>query len=505
MLETTNLYYALASITFIAFLIDKWRDYTTPNLSSIPAVGSTGRLSSFIGAIRFATKGPEVLSEGVAKFKGELFRVPSITKWVVVVTDPKKIDDIRNARDQDLSMTEAVNESIQTRWTLGAEMVSEENAYHVQVVRSPLTRSLAGRYVDIYDEVVSSFNEYVSPKGDEWMSIPVLDTLMNVVCRTSNRLFVGLPVCRDPDYIEINTRFTIDVFLTGTMINLFPKILHPIVGPLLSPMSRYYKRAEKHLGPIIEQRMREDEEQGVDRPDRPNDLVSWLLDGAPDSERNVRMLIMRILVINFAAIHTTSNSFTQALFHLAVSPEYVQPMREEIESIIAEEGWTKAAIQKMRKVDSFVRESMRYTGVGALAMDRKVIKPDGFTFSDGTKLPRGTTLSVAVYNIHHDEEKYSSPEEFHGFRFSDIRQEEGEGIKHQLVNTNVEFLPFGHGRHACPGRFFASNEIKTMLAHVLMNYDIKMEGDGGLPPSRWFASASMPDGKARVMFRKRQT
>ena len=39
-------------------------------------------------------------------------------------------------------------------------------------------------------------------------------------------------------------------------------------------------------------------------------------------------------------------------------------MRDEVESIVKSEGWTKAAMQKMRKVDSFLRECQRYHGLG---------------------------------------------------------------------------------------------------------------------------------------------
>lgn len=38
-------------------------------------------------------------------------------------------------------------------------------------------------------------------------------------------------------------------------------------------------------------------------------------------------------------------------------PQYIRPMREEVESIVNQEGWNKSAIVKMRKVDSFLKES----------------------------------------------------------------------------------------------------------------------------------------------------
>jgi hypothetical protein len=53
------------------------------------------------------------------------------------------------------------------------------------------------------------------------------------------------------------------------------------------------------------------------------------------------------------------------VYFLAAHPEYVDPMREEIETVVEEEGWTKAGLTRMRKVDSFIRESQRLTGVHA--------------------------------------------------------------------------------------------------------------------------------------------
>ena len=56
-------------------------------------------------------------------------------------------------------------------------------------------------------------------------------------------------------------------------------------------------------------------------------------------------------------------TFTHALYNLAAHTEYIQPLREEVEGIIAEEGWTKASLGKMRKLDSFLKESQRVNGV----------------------------------------------------------------------------------------------------------------------------------------------
>jgi hypothetical protein len=56
-------------------------------------------------------------------------------------------------------------------------------------------------------------------------------------------------------------------------------------------------------------------------------------------------------------------TFTHCLFTLAAHPEWTQPLREEIERVVAEEGMTKSAIQKMFKLDSFLREDSRMSGM----------------------------------------------------------------------------------------------------------------------------------------------
>ena len=55
-----------------------------------------------------------------------------------------------------------------------------------------------------------------------------------------------------------------------------------------------------------------------------------------------------------------------------------------------------------------------------------------------------------------------------------------------------------------PGRFFAVNELKTMLVHVLLNYDVKFEDGNHLPDNVWHATSIMPDPSINLLFRKRR-
>jgi len=58
----------------------------------------------------------------------------------------------------------------------------------------------------------------------------------------------------------------------------------------------------------------------------------------------------------------------------------------------------------MRKVDSFLKEVMRYYALGPVGLTRKVLKDDAL--ADGTFLPAGTFVSAAPSATLHDEELY---------------------------------------------------------------------------------------------------
>jgi hypothetical protein len=58
-----------------------------------------------------------------------------------------------------------------------------------------------------------------------------------------------------------------------------------------------------------------------------------------------------------------SQGLASALYDLTTYPEYILPLREEAERAVGEEGWTKAALASMYKIDSFIRESQRLGGM----------------------------------------------------------------------------------------------------------------------------------------------
>ena len=71
-----------------------------------------------------------------------------------------------------------------------------------------------------------------------------------------------------------------------------------------------------------------------------------------------------------------------------------------------------------------------------------------FTFSDGTFVPKGSSLFVAPQPMQFDEEVYEDPHEFKPFLFAELREEAGEALKHSSATTSANYLGFGHGKLA---------------------------------------------------------
>lgn len=123
------------------------------------------------------------------------------------------------------------------------------------------------------------------------------------------------------------------------------------------------------------------------------------------------------------------------------------------------------------------------------------------TLSDGTVLPKGSRLMVAANFM--DPEVYREPEKFDAERFVKKRQESGQENAWQLATTSSEYTLFGHGQHACPGRFFAINELKILLCHLLLKYEWRFNPEKGRSAPRFVANTKAVAGDTEVQCRSR--
>ncbi|KXN88634.1 Ent-kaurene oxidase [Leucoagaricus sp. SymC.cos] len=494
----------ISAILLCKAYLDKYR----PVLHGIPTVGHSGRLTSFISASKLIGDGRQLFRKGYAMNPTGLFKIASFDRFEYVIAGGELVEDVKRAGDHEISFHEETVERMRFDYTIKSNI--EHSLYHLKVVRTKMT-SFNPLCDDLAEECTLSLKELVEGTNGEWLNIPLWDTVINLIGRTSSRVLVGLPLCRDREYLDLCIGFSRSIMNYGAIINMIPWPLRPLIGPWLSGYEEHRRLALKHLGPVVEERLKMQEEYGNDWEGKPEDLVTWLMDEATGEDATVQNLAMRVLFINFAAMHNTSMLLSSVLLDLAARPEYVETLREEAREISESEGWTKGAVAKMYKIDSFIRESARFSALASVSSIRKVCDPNGFKLSNGITLPYGTSLSIITEPVHHDPAMYDNPSEFNGSRFYELGKEElgrGDGaeyhVKHALASVTPTWLLWGVGKHACPGRFLAAHEIKVVIAQILLYYDIALV-DGRRPDNNWVMHFCIPDRTARLLIRKKDS
>lgn len=358
------------------------------------------------------------------------------------------------------------------------------------MIHKSLARRVDNIIPNIHDEIIHCFDTTWGFDTENHKDISVWDNTMDMISRISNRMFVGLPLCRNENFLKHNSAFAIDVITVTALMPFVPKFLHPIVGRLMClPNHYHYWMTRKHTLPVIHQRLADFEEKEKNPDSKieiPDDYITWHIQVAKadglTKELDPVMISRFIMPIEFAAIHTTTLTLSMCLFDLLSadpSKGYMEGLREEAERVFAEtEGgrWSKKILTKLVRADSAIRESMRVSNFVTRGITRKVVAKEGLrNEEEGWTAPFGSMISIDEHSRHHDSKVYSDADSYDAFRFSRPREEyeasrasNPEDLQKyvdmknlSMVSTGENFLAFGHGRHACPGRFLVQHELKV--------------------------------------------
>lgn len=342
----------------------------------------------------------------------------------------------------------------------------------------------------IAEEVVLAFQDELPPCKD-FTRIPINRTLWRIVAKVSGRFFAGAELARSEEYMDMSINYTLEIAGAVKGIAAIAPAERAAKAPSLPQNLQLQNRRKKTLEfirPLIAARKKAMAADDIDYQ-APDDMIQWILNGeAKYGALDVEKLAEIQLFLIFAAIHTTTMTTINAFYTLAAQPANIIPqLRDEIRAILKEHKgeFTTPALQKMEKLDSFLREVMRVYPMSLSTFQRKVHRP--FTLSNGQRIPAGVIIEIPAHSIVHDPERFERPEEFDAFRHYRARHGDGEKKKapgagaaggaaahEQMVSTSLNNLPFGYGRQACPGRFFAANEIKMIVARAILDYEIQL-------------------------------
>ncbi|WYZ35719.1 hypothetical protein EsH8_X_000366 [Colletotrichum jinshuiense] len=442
----------------------------------------------------FFQQSRDLMLRGKALFGKNPYRLYS--DWgEVVVLAPEFIHELRNESELDF-IKPATDDS--HGYIPGFDPF-QGNEVVAKVVTKYLTKALAKLTKPISEEATLVLRQVLTD-STEWHEMIPKNDIMRIVSRLSSRVFMGKELCRDEEWVRVSADYTSSAFSVAMILGQWPRWARPIVHwflPSCWQVRSLLAQCRKVLKPHIERREVR-KKAALARGDSKvifDDSIEWF-----DQEYKTKHdPAISQISLSLVAIHTTSDLLQQTMLDLACNPELFKPLREELVRVLSAEGLKKTSFYNLKLMDSVIKESQRLKPV-MLSTWRRLAKKD-VKLSNGFVVRKGQKI-IATNTHMWDSSYYENATKYDGYRFLNMRDTEEEKQAH-LVSTSMKHPAFGHGQHACPGRFFAANEVKIALAHLLLKYDWKLP-NGFDPKPLPFGMTFLPDPSAKLLIRRRK-
>lgn len=387
--------------------------------------------------------------------------------------------------DEQLSFDDAVRNALALDLTLGTGVL--DFPVHIQVLKAKFTPHLRLFSSAIVNEVKGVMKRKLhNPTKESSVALLSKDSLLitdpkmlcaEFISRNSARTFFGPEVYDNPDLLKsfITFQGTVDAITHANML------LPSFVARFKSYQVRsHYKLWEDLLYPVIDQRRAEMQEaKASGKPLNKADFLQYMLEYTnPDGTQIEKSVIAnRMGAIIFASMATTSIALHNLVCHLAVNPQVCEKLYEEQKEVIrlantpdpererddevdADPTYSKFAMEKAKYLEATIRESLRlsaglFASIGLAMQDVQL--------EDDLIIPQGSFVQMYAPTAHENDTAYPDSNEFRPERFL------GKGP------LGTDFLVFGLGKHACPGRFFAFHQLKIIVSYLMRNFELSMK------------------------------
>ncbi|KUI66695.1 Fumitremorgin C monooxygenase [Cytospora mali] len=426
----------------------------------------------------------DMMYQGGQKYPDQPFQ--ALTSEIVdaVILPPRYINEIKN--DARFSFTATLLKTFHGDMPgfVAFGIFSQPNRIIQYMAQQDLTRSIQKLSGALSRETDTAFTEMITD-SPVWHEMVAKDVVLPLVARLSTLVFMGPDLCHNKEWINISTYFIIQFILAGRDLALWPRWMRRFANLYLVPHCRALRALEDKARKIIDSEL--DKRRKLKAEAEKNEVELEFHDALEWYEKQYSKLggvydpTATQLGLTLVALHTTTDLLTQVILDLAEHQELIEPLRNEL-------------------LDSVIKESQRVKPAQVVAMQRVVL--EDVTLSDDVHLKRGSMTGIMPQ--FRNPIVYENPDEFDGYRFYRLRQTPGKANTAKLVTTSPDHMGFGHGQHACPGRFFAAHEVKITLCHLLLKYEWKIP-EGGVKP-QWRAHGNIMecDSLAKIAIRRRE-
>ncbi|MCJ1352523.1 MAG: hypothetical protein MMC33_002507 [Icmadophila ericetorum] len=274
-----------------------------------------------------------------------------------------------------------------------------EGVGFVRALRTLLTNNMPAILPDLRIAIASNFAEMHAkhPIISGSRHSPVYPMIVQLTVLTNALAFFGKDLARDKKFMHSALDYIEDTLKTAEVVRLLPKFITPLVGEALARRLSSHAAVYNGLLPIAEQRLQEKTlEKLGQKVEKHHDCIQWIMETSPKQNPwSAQRIVHELMAIWFGSVHALSTTISFAIHDLCLHPEYVEPIRQELES--PQYTAFEQTAQGLPLLDSFIKESARLTPVESIRamMQNPEYYPEplefnGFRFADPALLDNAT-------------------------------------------------------------------------------------------------------------------
>uniref|UniRef100_A0A8D3DDR8 Cytochrome P450 family 8 subfamily B member 1, tandem duplicate 1 n=1 Tax=Scophthalmus maximus TaxID=52904 RepID=A0A8D3DDR8_SCOMX len=221
------------------------------------------------------------------------------------------------------------------------------------------------------------------------------------------------------------------------------------------------------------------------------------------------MINKYMFVLLWASQGNTGPAAFWLLLFLMKNPEAIRAVKEEVDRVLKESGQkvqrggplvdlTHEMLLKTPILDSALEETLRLTAAPLLT--RAVLQDLTLKMADGREyiIRKGDRMAMFPYSaVHIDPEIHPDPHSFKYDRFLNPDMSKKTDFYKEGKKVKYYNMPWGAGVSMCPGRFFATNEMKQFVFLKLAYFEIELKNPDEKIPEidfrRWGFGSMQPD------------
>jgi len=350
---------------------------------------------------------------------------------------------------------------------------------------------------------VPAFAANASHGGNEWQASDLMDFSGILVWFAGGRSLFGSEWCRGADVAQTYSQYAAFSEHAPLIAAGMPKLLtakgqtardaiaHKVVLPAVKAILASKEDANAAA-----------DSAGESHPESAHPYLAKYIKALSAAHPDMEKVARRLIGLLFAAMTNTMGLMYWTLLRLATLPEDDRmAIRHEVTEQMGDPSRPYAEVKPgMPLLRSLLLETLRAHSdpnsfrvveenctVGGLVQDVEL------TFRKGDQM-----FLLSSFDQMSPNADVGEPSRFQAQRWHAYTSDAAKGQQFLPVPPTQVLVPFGGGKHLCPGRFFAMLEVELAIAWVIAHFDIEVSADAKLPPK--FVDLAAPINMPRAAF-----